>query len=171
MTWPPTLPPNTRGDLTPQETNHPDDHNLIADALAAVVAEVDAGRVQHTIESANVSNIDNETAVLTTTIDVEAGRTYWLEALVHVLMTSASNNVYARIRADSAGGVGIAQTRWATAQNGHSRDLVVRAPYVASTTGAQTIVVTLNADTGVCATTNNAASQRYSSLTCAPAQD
>lgn len=37
MPWPPSLPPTGRADLTPQLTDHPDDHNRIAGALAEVV--------------------------------------------------------------------------------------------------------------------------------------
>lgn len=37
MTWPPTLPPSTRGDLTVQQTNHPDDHNLLTEAIQEII--------------------------------------------------------------------------------------------------------------------------------------
>lgn len=37
MPYPPTIPPNTRTNLTPQDTSHPNDHNLIANALTDIV--------------------------------------------------------------------------------------------------------------------------------------
>lgn len=38
MPWPPTLPPATRTNATPQQNTHPADHNMIANALADLVA-------------------------------------------------------------------------------------------------------------------------------------
>lgn len=43
MAWPPLLPPQGRSNTTPQLTNHPDDHNRTAVALAELVAAVGAG--------------------------------------------------------------------------------------------------------------------------------
>lgn len=40
MPYPPTLPPATRVNTDPQFDNHPGDHNLIANALAAILAEL-----------------------------------------------------------------------------------------------------------------------------------
>lgn len=40
MAWPPIIPPATRSDTTPQLHNHPQDHNQISEALAAIVAAV-----------------------------------------------------------------------------------------------------------------------------------
>lgn len=45
MPWPPILPPATRTDLDAQLSNHPDDHNAIATALADLVARADAAPV------------------------------------------------------------------------------------------------------------------------------
>lgn len=42
MAWPPTIPPNTRQNTTPELDNHPSDHNTIADALTAIVTQVNA---------------------------------------------------------------------------------------------------------------------------------
>jgi hypothetical protein len=39
-TWPPNLPPDTRGNATRMWDHHPTDHNAIVDALAAIVAKV-----------------------------------------------------------------------------------------------------------------------------------
>lgn len=37
MAWPPTIPPATRSNLTPQDTDHPGDHNAISEALTDLV--------------------------------------------------------------------------------------------------------------------------------------
>lgn len=37
---PPTIPPNNRANSTPRQDSHPTDHNQIADALTALVAQV-----------------------------------------------------------------------------------------------------------------------------------
>jgi hypothetical protein len=39
-TWPPVIPVDTRTDSTNQASNHATDHNQIADALTAIVAQV-----------------------------------------------------------------------------------------------------------------------------------
>ncbi len=41
MTWPPELPPSNRTNLSPQSSDHPDDHNKTSLALAAIVTKVD----------------------------------------------------------------------------------------------------------------------------------
>jgi hypothetical protein len=40
MTYPPSIPSNTRADQTPQAGNHPADHNAIANALTDIVNEL-----------------------------------------------------------------------------------------------------------------------------------
>lgn len=40
MAYPPTIPPNTRANTTPQFDNHPGDHNDISDALTDIVTEL-----------------------------------------------------------------------------------------------------------------------------------
>ena len=42
MAYPPTVPPATRTDSTPQFTNHPNDHNAISTALTDLVNELGA---------------------------------------------------------------------------------------------------------------------------------
>lgn len=52
MAWPPPLPPATRSNSTPQLDAHPDDHNLIADALAELVAAFGmVGRISSTLDA------------------------------------------------------------------------------------------------------------------------
>jgi hypothetical protein len=40
MAWPPTIPPANRTNATPQETNHPNDHNAISTALTDTVTKI-----------------------------------------------------------------------------------------------------------------------------------
>lgn len=42
MAYPPTIPPNTRTNLTAQDSAHPGDHNAISDALTGIVNELGA---------------------------------------------------------------------------------------------------------------------------------
>jgi hypothetical protein len=37
MAWPPIIPPNTRQNITPELDSHPSDHNLISNALTAML--------------------------------------------------------------------------------------------------------------------------------------
>lgn len=43
MAYPPTVPPATRTDTTPDATNHPTDHNLVSAALTDILNELGAG--------------------------------------------------------------------------------------------------------------------------------
>lgn len=54
MAWPPILPQADRTNLTPQDTSHPGDHNLIATALEDVVDVMPGGQAANP-PSASVS--------------------------------------------------------------------------------------------------------------------
>lgn len=43
MAWPPVIPPATRSDSTTQQSNHPDDHNKISEALGDLRDRIDEG--------------------------------------------------------------------------------------------------------------------------------
>lgn len=52
--WPPALPTGGRSNSTPQQDQHPADHNLIADALATIVGRSDEQTAAHAALSATV---------------------------------------------------------------------------------------------------------------------
>lgn len=67
MAWPPTLPPTGRANSTPQVDAHPSDHNLIAAALAEIVARLGPGA---NTQLGYVEQTAAQTGITTTTVDL-----------------------------------------------------------------------------------------------------
>ena len=60
MTFPPPVPPNNRTNASPQQDNHPDDHNMIADALTGLIAETTTIAGIAAGNSTEIANLDAE---------------------------------------------------------------------------------------------------------------
>jgi hypothetical protein len=74
-TWPPVIPVDTRTDSTNQASNHATDHNQIADALTAIVAQVNpktGGRWRRVTPAPNGNGGGGETVVTWDTEDADS---------------------------------------------------------------------------------------------------
>jgi hypothetical protein len=78
MPWPPTIPPNTRANSTPELDNHPSDHNVMADALTALVDRVRANQelayVEATVAQSNIQTATIDLTGLTMTFTLTTSR-------------------------------------------------------------------------------------------------
>lgn len=66
MPYPPYIPPNTRTNSTAMATNHPNDHNYIADALSDIVNELGndpsgpSGNLQFRVHALEIHKLDRD---------------------------------------------------------------------------------------------------------------
>lgn len=94
MAWPPPLPPATRANATLQLDNHPNDHNLLAAAIAQVCATVPLGRLAsvYSVSAAGGITAAIDLVVLPAVTTV-AGHRYLLVGKVHLQMGAAAGHV------------------------------------------------------------------------------
>lgn len=76
MAYPPTVPSNSRTNVTPQQTNHPGDHNTIADALQDIINELGSNPSggEATVQ-ARIAAAEAATTALSTGVLLKSGGT------------------------------------------------------------------------------------------------
>lgn len=94
MAWPPTVPPTTRANNTPQLDTHPADHNQLSAAITQMAGFLPQGRIASAYSSSVASGITAaiDLAILPA-ITAIAGHRYFLFAKVHIQVLTTAGHV------------------------------------------------------------------------------
>lgn len=119
LVWPPPLPPNNRQNITPELDNHPADHNLMADALTAIVANmtrrVASVYLPNGPGQANIGTTTTDLTGVTVTFTADATKRYRATMVIIMQANAALNATLHIAKADNT----ILQAAIASIPNGY----------------------------------------------------